>query len=103
MANNDEAFIGLVGFSPSSFALQVTNRNSVSDLNGSGECVGAAWKLTGAVSFDFVNVDKNSDIDGFQIGYSVHGFGVDIHVVKSTTVTLAEGNFNNLLLTILKK
>lgn len=62
-----------------------------------------AWKLTGAVSFDFVNVDKNSDIDGFQIGYSVHGFGVDIHVVKSTTVTLAEGNFNNLLLTILKK
>lgn len=51
LANNDEAFIGLVGFSPSSFALQVTNRNSVSDLNGSGECVGAAWKLTGAVSF----------------------------------------------------
>ena len=81
----------------------ITNRKSVSDLNGSGESVGASWNLTGPFSLDLVNVDKNSDIDGVQIGYTDKGVGVDIHIIKSTTVTLKEGNIGNLTLNDFKE
>ena len=103
LANNDEAYIGLFGISSMSYAAMITNRKSVSDLNGSGESVGASWNLTGPFSLDLVNVDKNSDIDGVQIGYTDKGVGVDIHIIKSTTVTLKEGNIGNLTLNDFKE
>lgn len=38
-----------------------------------------------------------------QIGYTDKGVGVDIHIIKSTTVTLKEGNIGNLTLNDFKE
>ena len=86
-SDTDEAYIGIVGYSVQSYSFMVSNAKTVYDLNGSGESVGASAGLTGSISMDVVNIDKNSDIDGVQFGYS-RGGGMDIHIIKSTTTTL---------------
>ena len=74
--------------------IAVTDVKNIEDLLGYGENVGFG---VGAFGFDFASTDiYSNDINGFRVSAGA-GMGIDIHVAKTYTENILQGNIFDLL------
>lgn len=86
----DTQYIGTFDVGCSIFG-QITDAETVYDLEGNGESVGGSAALGGLFGLDGINLDEDNELEGgsIQIG---GGFGIDNHIINSYTDTLFSFN-----------